>query len=327
MIGHSSSDLRLIMFLQYDAEFAKAAAPILQHLARAPKPALNDVATRRVMLGAMTIEEINLPDDVEHMVHSVAAPDGHNVPVHHFRKKVPDREGGEPAIVHIHGGGYIALSAVGCSTPHGASVSQTGIQILSIDYRLAPENPYPVPLEDCWVVLQWIQTNAERLSINAARIAVMGESAGGGLAAALTLLARDRELSPPLAKQILIYPMLDDRTRNNHAGELAFWDDKDNITGWTAYLGPKVGSDAIIPYAAPARVETVEGLPPLYLDCPQLDIFVHEGMEYARRFVAANIPTECHIYPGLPHGFEALAPGINATKQVISNRYKAMTSF
>ena len=315
------------MSLQYDTEFAKEAAPILQQLAQAPKLALHDVATRRTMLGDMMSEKFSLPDDVEHVVHSVAAPDGCTIPVYHFRKKLPPREEGEPAIVHIHGGGYIALSAAGCATPHGASVSQTGVQILSIDYRLAPENPYPVPLDDCWAVLQWVHSNAEQLSINPARIAVMGESAGGGLAAALTLFARDRALSPPLAKQILVYPMLDDRTNTNHAGALAFWDEKDNLTGWTAYLGPNVGSDAIFPYAAPARVDSVEGLPPLYLDCPQLDIFVHEGMEYARRFVAANIPTECHIYPGLPHGFEALASGISVTKQAISNRYKAMSSF
>jgi acetyl esterase/lipase len=315
------------MSLPYDVEFAKEAAPILQHLANAPKPALHDVRTRRTMLGAMTSRELSLPDDVEHVLHSVPAPDGHIVPVYHFRKKLPPREGGEPTIIHIHGGGYIALSAAGCSTPHGASVSQTGVQILSIDYRLAPENPYPLPLDDCWAVLQWVHSNAERLSINPARIAVMGESAGGGLAAALTLLARDRALSPPLAKQILVYPMLDDRTDTNHAGALAFWDEKDNVTGWTAYLGSNIGSDKVIPYAAPARVESVEGLPPLYLDCPQLDIFVHEGLEYAGRFVAANIPTECHIYPGLPHGFEALASGIDVTKRAIGNRYKAMSSF
>ncbi|KAJ5335929.1 hypothetical protein MYU51_020225 [Penicillium brevicompactum] len=315
------------MSLQYDVEFAKEAAPVLQRLVHIPKPAVNDVSTRRAMLNAMTSEDISVPDDVEHVVHSVAGPDGHNVPVYHFRKKVPPREGGEPAIVHIHGGGYIALSAARCAMPHGASVSQTGVQILSIDYRLAPENPYPVPLDDCWAVLQWIHSNAERLSINPARIAVMGESAGGGLAAALTLLARDRALSPPLAKQILVYPMLDDRTKTNLAGSLVFWNEHDNITGWNAYLGPEAGSDGIVSYASPARVESVEGLPPLYLDCPQLDIFVHEAIEYARRFVAAHIPTECHIYPGLPHGFEAVATNISVTRQAISNRYKAMSSF
>jgi acetyl esterase/lipase len=314
------------MHLQYDPEFLEEAAPILEQLAQTPKPPLHDVATRRAMLGAMTSKDFPLPEDVEHRVYQVAAPGGHNVSVYHFCKK-PSREGRQPAIIHIHGGGYISLSAAQCARSHPPAVSQTGVQIFSVDYRLAPENSYPTPLNDCWAVLEWVRSNAEQLSIDLARIAVMGESAGGGLAAALTLLARDRALSPPLAKQILIYPMLNDRTVTNHAGELAFWDANDNITGWTAYLGPDVGGDQIVPYAAPARVESVEGLPALYLDCPQLDMFVHEGMEYARRFVAANIPTECHIYPGLPHGFEALASGASLTKQAIANRYKAMTSF
>lgn len=315
------------MPLQYDPELLKQAAPILQQLAQVPKPALHDVATRRAIIGAMATENYNLPKDVEHEIHHIAAPDGHNVAVYHYRKKIPPPKGGASAIIHIHGGGYIALSASQCASLHGASVSQTGVQILSIDYRLAPENPYPVPLDDCWAGLQWVYSNAEQLSINPARIAVMGESAGGGLAAALTLLARDRALSPPLAKQILIYPMLDDRTVTNHAGALAFWDEKDNITGWTAYLGPDVGSDRVVPYAAPARVETVDGLPPIYIDCPQLDMFLYESMEYARRFMVANIPVECHIYPGLVHGFEALASDAVATKQAHANRYKAMTTF
>jgi acetyl esterase/lipase len=144
------------------------------------------------------------------------------VPVYHFRKKLPPREGGEPANINIHGGSYITLSAAECATPHRASVSQTGFQILSIDYRLAPESPYPVLLDDCWAALQWIYSNTKRFSINPARIAVMGESAGGGLAAALTLLARDRVLSPPLAKQILIHATLDDRTNTKHADAMAF---------------------------------------------------------------------------------------------------------
>jgi acetyl esterase/lipase len=155
----------------------------------------------------------------------------------------------------------------------------------------------------------------------------MGESAGGGLAAAMTLKARDTNLSPPLAKQILVYPMLDDRTTTNHAGELAMWNEADNITGWTAYLGADRGTDKIKAYAAPARVESVDGLPPLYLDSAQLDMFVHEDLEYARQFVTANIPVDLHVYPGLPHGFEAFSSGTSATKRAYENRFRAMTSF
>ncbi|KAJ5630870.1 uncharacterized protein N7484_010970 [Penicillium longicatenatum] len=315
------------MSLQYDSEFLKQAGPVLQQLAQFQKPALHDVATRRAMTASMTSALPPIPDDMERILHHVPSEDGYEVNVYHFRKRHQPEAGGDPAILHIHGGGYISLSAEQCSVPHIRSVSSTGVQVLTVDYRLAPENPYPKPLNDCWAVLKWLHANASQLSIDPARIAVMGESAGGGLAAALTLLARDTALSPPIAKQILVYPMIDDRTNINHAGQLVFWDEVDNKTGWTAYLGSNAGTENISSYAAPSRVESVEGLPPLYMDCGQLDMFVHEGLYYVHRFVAANIPTEYHLYPGLPHGFEAMAPSISSTKKAIANRERAMTSF
>lgn len=155
----------------------------------------------------------------------------------------------------------------------------------------------------------------------------MGESAGGNLAVGLALLARDRELSPPLAKQILVYPMLDDRTTTNNVGELAFWSAEDNITGWTAYFGPNAGTDSASPYAAPARAGSVHGLPPLYLDCPQLDIFALEDAKYAMHVMAAKIPTELHVYERLPHGFEGFAPTCSAVKRAYANRARAITTF
>ncbi|KAJ5637757.1 hypothetical protein N7490_007636 [Penicillium lividum] len=315
------------MRLHYDPEFLTEAGPMLQQLAQFQKPALHDVTTRRAMTASMTQPLPPISDKMERLLYYIGSEDGYQVAVHHFRQRREPQPGGEPAILHIHGGGYISLSAEQCSVPHIKSVSSTGVQILTVDYRLAPEHPYPTPLNDCWAVLKWLHVNASRLSIDPARIAVMGESAGGGLAAALTLMARDKALTPPIAKQILIYPMIDDRTKTNHAGQLAFWDEADNETGWTAYIGPDAGTDKVDSYAAPARVQNVEGLPSLYLDCGQLDIFVHEGLDYARRFVAANISTECHLYPGLPHGFEAMAPSISLTKQAISNREKAMRNF
>ncbi|KAJ5533025.1 hypothetical protein N7494_009577 [Penicillium frequentans] len=315
------------MSLQYDSEFVEEAGPMLQQLAQFKKPALHDVATRRAMTASMTSALPPIPNNMEKIIYHIPSEDGYKVTVYHFRNRHQPQAGGDPAILHIHGGGYISLSAEQCSVPHIRSVSSTGVQILTIDYRLAPDHPYPAPLNDCWAVLKWLHANASQLSIDPARIAVMGESAGGGLAAALTLLARDEALSPPIAKQILIYPMIDDRTNSNHAGQLAFWDGVDNLTGWSAYLGPDVGTEEISFYAAPSRVESVEGLPPLYMDCGQLDIFVHEGLDYVRRFVAANIPTEYHLYPGLPHGFEAMAPSISLTKKAIANRERAMTSF
>lgn len=314
------------MPLQYDPEFLKEAGPLLQQMSQIPKPPVHDVTTRRALIAAMAQDLPPQLEEVEKLVHRVTVADGHQVTIYHFRKRGASIDGVKPAILHVHGGGFIALSAEQCSVPHIASVSRTGVQILSVDYRLAPEHPYPVPLNDCWAALQWMYDNAARLSIDPTCIVVMGESAGGGLAAALTLKARDAALSPPIAKQILIYPMLDDRTTTNHAGELAFWDEADNVTGWTAYLGADAGTDKVEAYAAPARVEDVAGLPPLYLDCPQLDIFVHEGLEYVRKFVAGNVPVECHVYPGLPHAFEAFAPLAGVTQQAIANRDRAMMS-
>lgn len=315
------------MPLTYDPEFLKEAAPVLQQLAHVEPVALHDVTTRRSMMAALTRPLAPMPDDIESIIHRVPVADGHAVAVYHFRRRQEPREGGEPAIIHIHGGGYISLSAEACATPHIGSVQRTGVQILSIDYRLAPEHPYPTPLNDCWAALQFVYANAERLHIDPSRIAVKGESAGGGLAAALTIRARDLALSPPIAKQILIYPMLDDRTTTNPVGDLAFWNEVDNITGWTAYLGPRAGTGHFEATAAAARVESVEELPPLYIDSGQLDLFGLESIEYARRFMAANINTECHIYPGLPHGFEAFAPLSKVTQQVTANRDKAVMSF
>lgn len=316
------------MPLQYDSEFIKEAAPLIQALGGAGEFPVHDVNSRRAFFDSFTRQTPPLPDNIEKIVHYASASDGHQVPILHIRRKETGlHAGGEPAIVHFHGGGYIFLSAEQCLPPHIAAVSQTGVQILTIDYRLAPENPYPIPFNDSWAALQWVYENAKELNIDPSRIAVMGESAGGGLAAAMTLKARDTGLSPPIAKQILIYPMLDDRTTTNHVGKMAFWTPADNITGWTAYLGSDRGTERVEAYSAPARVDTVDGLPPLYLDTAQLDLFVHEDLEYARRFVAANIPVDLHIYPGLPHGFEALSPGTDVTKRAYENRYKAMLSF
>ena len=316
------------MPLQYDPEFAQLAAPVLQLIAQAKRPALHDINTRRSSMDAFAAgaRGKQLPNDVERLVHYAQATDGYEIPIVHLRKKEACQRGAA-AVIHMHGGGLFALSADVSVPTLAGFVSQTGVQILSVDYRLAPEHVFPVPLEDCWAGLNWVHAHAQELAIDKARIAVMGESAGGGLAACLAVLARDRKLAPPLAKQILSCPMLDDRTVTNHVGELAFWTEEDNITGWSAYLGKEVyGTDSVSPYAAAARVESVEGLPPLFLECPELDIFVHEDLKYATRFIAAGITTELYIYDGLPHGFEGFAPTSGAVKRATANRARALST-
>ncbi|BCR91441.1 alpha/beta hydrolase [Aspergillus chevalieri] len=318
------------MPLQYDPEFAELAAPVLQLVSQAERPAIHDIDTRRANLDAFSSQATataQIPNDVEQIVHYARTADNHDVPMLHFRRKNTLPSGPGPAIVHMHGGGFIALSAAIGTPSLSRFVSETGVQILSIDYRLAPENIFPKPLDDCWTALTWIHGHAHELSIDNSRIAVMGESAGGSLAAGLTLLARDRGLSPPLAKQILVYPMLDDRTRTNPFGDLAFWSAEDNVTGWTAYLGASAAAKSVSPYAAPARVNSVQGLPPLYLDCGQIDVFALEDVRYVLRFMEANIPAELHVYEGLPHGFEGFAPTSGAVKQAFANRARAIISF
>ncbi|KAB8233868.1 Alpha/Beta hydrolase protein [Aspergillus alliaceus] len=307
------------MPLQLDPEFAEVAGPLLQQLAKIKKPAPHDIAARRHWSVAVAkgFQKNPLPDGLEYLVYHVPTPTGdHQIAIHHYRKTPARSEAGQDhkdsAVIHLHGGGFFSLSPVHFEKLLVWYVSDSGVQMLSVDYRLAPEHPYPIPIEDSWTALQWVYANAETLFIDTSRIGIMGESAGGGLAAGLALIARDRGLSPPLAKQILVYPMLDDRLAKHHGDELAFafWTFDDNITGWTAYLGEDVQTDRVSQYAAPARAESVEGLPPTYIDCGQLDIFVQEDMEYALRFVKAGIPLEFHVYPGVPHGHEALSESV-----------------
>ncbi|KAL4866594.1 hypothetical protein BDV12DRAFT_187344 [Aspergillus spectabilis] len=318
------------MPLRYDPEFEAAAGPTLAQYAASGSPPLHDIQARRHRFQRALKKDANyqVPEGLERIVHRAPASDGHLVEIYHVRRQRDSTSGPRPAILHIHGGGYFSFSAAQSVQTMADYVSRSGVQMLSVEYRLAPEHPFPTPLEDSWTALVWVVSNAERLNIDTERIGVMGESAGGGLAANLALLARDRALSPPLAKQILIYPMLDDRTTTDSTNGLAFFDVSDCITGWAAYLGKDViGTDLVPKYAAAARNRDVDGLPELYLDCPQLDILLAENIHYLAQFVAAKIPTEFHMYPGLPHGFTSLAPGTSFSQRAIQNRVRAMSSF
>ncbi|EMD97942.1 hypothetical protein COCC4DRAFT_155354 [Bipolaris maydis ATCC 48331] len=314
------------MGLDIDGDFITAAAPLLSAMAGFQKPKLHDIEGRRKMLSnaSMSSNQKEI-EGVKLEKHSISASDGHQLWIYHYKREdTMNQLSPQPAIVHLHGGGLIALSAADLVPTMSEYVLATGVQVFSIDYRLAPEHPYPTPLEDCWSGLKWVFSKASDFRLDNTSIAVMGESAGGNLAAALALLARDRELSPPIAKQILIYPMLDDRNSSKAIGPVCMWDEVDNVTGWTAYLGHEPGRLGVPMFAAPARVESVEGLPPLYLDVGQLDLYMLENLEYAGRFVYAGIETELHIYPGLPHAFEALAPSHYITKMAKENRYRAI---
>jgi acetyl esterase/lipase len=188
--------------------------------------------------------------------------------------------------------------------------------------------------EDCFAGLTWLRDHAAELNVDPARIAVMGDSAGGCIAAATSILARDRQFTPAIAKQILIYPMLDDRNINppENLPPFMIWSYEDNLTAWSAVLGKsidemKAGIADVSPYTAPARVTDVANLPPMYIEVGNLDIFRDENIEYARRLSVANVTTELHVRAGCPHGWEGMAPQAKVTAQAIADRIKALQSF
>jgi triacylglycerol lipase len=212
-----------------------------------------------------------------------------------------------PAILHMHGGGYVFGAPDGDATKHLEMVAELGCVIVSVDYRLAPETRFPGPIEDCYAALRFLHEHAGELGVDRDRIAVSGDSAGGGLAAALALLARDRG-EVKLVFQHLIYPMLDDRTcvgeiSNPYTGEF-LWTRQHNLFGWSCLLGAVPGSDGVSPYAAAARADDLSGLPPAYISVGALDLFLEEDTDYARRLLRAGVNVEFHVYPGAYHGFD-----------------------
>jgi acetyl esterase/lipase len=222
------------------------------------------------------------------------------------------RAGGShlPCIYWIHGGGYITGSALDPDARLDRFVNQIGCVAVSVEYRLAPETPFPGPLDDVYAGLKWVAENPSELGIDASKLAIGGGSAGAGLAAGLALIVRDRG-EIPVIFQLLIYPMIDDRfVTVSSTMDTIGWTVAANRLGWSAYLGVAPGSDGVSPYAAPARAEHLGGLPPAFICVGDLDIFRDEDIEYARRLADAGVPTELHVYPGVPHGFENSAPGI-----------------
>jgi acetyl esterase/lipase len=219
------------------------------------------------------------------------------------------RDASLPCIFHIHGGGYVAGNTAALEPIHRSLSVKANCCVVSVDYRLAPETRFPGAIEDCYAALSWLFKQAGELGVDTARIGVMGESAGGGLAAALALLARDR-CEHTLAFQHLIYPMLDDRTcvaKDPHpfAGEF-LWNAHNNAFGWSALLGAAPGSANVSPYAAAARADDLSGLPPTFISTGALDLFLEEDMEYARRLMRQGVPVELHVYPGAYHAFDFL---------------------
>ncbi len=224
----------------------------------------------------------------------------------------------KPCVLHMHGGGYVSGAAVS----EGRNLQELALAhdcvVVSVDYRLAPEVRFPGSLENNYTALKWVYANAESLGVDKERIAIKGESAGAGHAAALAIAARDRR-EVPICFQVLIYPMLDDRTGSTHELPPQFgfytWSPASNRFGWSSLLGVPAGSVKVPTNSVPARVADLQGLPPAFIGVGSIDLFVFEDMEYARRLMLAGVPTQLSVVPGAFHGFDGIAPETSLSRE------------
>ncbi|NLU52079.1 MAG: alpha/beta hydrolase [Clostridiaceae bacterium] len=233
-----------------------------------------------------------------------------------------------PGVFWIHGGGYVLGHPDVDDGICEKFVLDANCVVVSVDYRLAPEHPYPAAIEDCYAGLKWMVDNAEALKIDASRIGIAGASAGGGLTAALALLARDRG-GPKIKFQMPLYPMIDDRNITFSSHEITaesykrVWNRELNMVAWKMYLG-EMDSDEVPQYAAPARAKDLSGLPPAYTCVGQLDPFRDETIDYVARLAQAGVPVEFHLYPGCFHGFDAYSCDAKISRQARDEYVNAM---
>ncbi|ADP81280.1 alpha/beta hydrolase [Pseudofrankia inefficax] len=252
------------------------------------------------------------------VVHVPGPPGAPEVPVRVYQPaRTAGRPGASAGLLHIHGGGFV-IGDRGVQRACLDLVRALNLVVVAVDYRLAPEYPFPAALEDCYAALTWLASNAAGLGIDPARVAVRGTSAGAGLAAGLALLARDRGGSP-LCFQFLAVPELDDRL--DTASMRQFVDtpvlNRSNaVISWNAYLGEGIpGTPDVSPYAAPARATDLIGLPPAYISVMEFDPLRDEGIAYAQALLAAGVPAELHLFPGTFHGSGGIAPHATVSRR------------
>ena len=279
------------------------------------------VARRETLYGMLAQMTADLPPNPHVALEdiSITGPAG-ELPLRIYRPASPAAS--RPGILFIHGGGMVLGNL---ETDHLTAVmlcEALGAVVVSVDYRLAPENPYPAGLDDCVAALDWMAANAERLDYDPARLAIYGGSAGGGLAIATALRARDAG-GPTLCFVMAPYPMIDDRNETPSSQEIVdigIWDRAGNIEAWEWYLGGQTADQ----YAAPARATDLTGLPPMFIDVGDRDMFRDEDAAFAERLAAAGVPVEWHEYPGAYHASEVFAPTAALSQQIWAARIAAL---
>ena len=290
---------------------------------------LGDVECRREIsdtLNADLARRFGKASDVTLRDHRISRPDGTELRVRIYRKIGSTAQG---ALLYVHGGGMIVSTLEDYDERCMHYCTNTGLPVVSVDYPLAPESPYPAQIDDALTALRWMHDNAGEQGWDPTRIGIAGDSAGGGLVAGAVLKNRDTE-GPALACQVLVYPMLDDRNivpDSRFPKQFQLWTYVDNETGWDAYLSGLTGSSDVPIYAAPARADDLSRLPPTYIDTGTLDIFHDEDIAYAKKMIADGVTVEAHIWNGAPHGFDYTAPNSSLAKKAWDCRFAFLVEY
>jgi acetyl esterase/lipase len=314
------------MSYELDPELVPALAALSGQAAGSPPvrrgdwKALREAANRGQAAMAALVPPV---DGVRTTGYTATAADGTTIELRWYTL-----DGARPrsAVVYAHGGGMVAGSVGLYDRLLSWYAAQTAVPFLSVGYRLAPEVTGTTLAEDVFAGLTWLRAHAGDLGVDPARIAVMGDSGGGAPAAGAAILARDRGV--PLARQILLYPMLDDRNQVPDQARLPFltWTYDNNYTAWQAVLGDSLGTPSVSPVAAPARLADFSGLAAAYIDVGDLDIFRDEAITYAQHLAQAGVPIELHVHPGVPHGWERFAPGSASALRAMADRTRVISA-
>ena len=289
---------------------------------------LHDIpATRAMLAGMLEAVKSELPDIDGVAVEDNAVPGLDGAPEIPIRLYRPTEDvSALPVVIWLHGGGYVLGDVELDDFMLRQFARDTGCLMVNVSYRLAPEHPFPAAFDDCYATLRWIHANSAALRSDANRIAIAGASAGGGLAAATALKARDTG-EVPLAFQMLIYPAIDDCNTAQASASLPdhlLWTRENALHSWSAYLGPQLGRRDVPAYAAPIRATDLAGLPPTYIAVGSLDMFLEENTAYACRLAQAGVPTELHVYPGAYHAFDSFAPMAAISTRFVNDRNGAL---